>query len=84
MNTQNSILIENRIENAIKIFNYCFQNNVSIKKAEFDLGFYEGFIKKIFASNAIKESSRYSELINLKNKYISLIKKINTIIEVRG
>ena len=69
MNTQNYISIENRIENAIKIFNYCFQNNVSINKAELDLGFYEGFIKKIFISNSIKESSRYSELVRLKNKY---------------
>jgi len=71
MNTQNYISVENRIENAIKIFNYCFQNNVSINKAELDLGFYEGFIKKIFISNSIKESSRYFELIRLKNKYDS-------------
>jgi len=72
MNTQNYISVENRIENAIKIFNYCFQNNVSINKAELDLGFYEGFIKKIFISNSIKESSRYFELVELKNKYNSL------------
>ena len=72
MNTQNYISIENRIENAIKIFNYCFQNNVSINKAELDLGFYEGFIKKIFISNSIKESNRYFELVELRNKYNSL------------
>ena len=72
MNTQNYISVENRIENAIKIFNYCFQNNVSINKAELDLGFYEGFIKKIFISNSIKESSRYFELVELRNKYNSL------------
>jgi hypothetical protein len=72
MNTQNYISVENRIENAFKIFNYCFQNNVSINKAELDLGFYEGFIKKIFISNSIKESSRYFELVELKNKYNSL------------
>jgi hypothetical protein len=71
MNTQNYISVENRIENAIKIFNYCFQNNVSINKAELDLGFYEGFIKKIFISNSIKESNRYLELVRLKNKYDS-------------
>jgi hypothetical protein len=71
MNTQNYISVENRIENAIKIFNYCFQNNVSINKAELDLGFYEGFIKKIFISNSIKESSRYFELITLRKKYDS-------------
>lgn len=69
MNTKNHISIENRIENAIKIFNYCFQNNVSINKAELDLGFYEGFIKKVFISNSISESSRYSELVELRNKY---------------
>jgi hypothetical protein len=78
MNTQNYISVESRIENAIKIFNYCFQNNVSINKAELDLGFYEGFIKKIFISNSIKESSRYFELVELKNKYNSL-KGIKTI-----
>jgi ubiquinone biosynthesis protein COQ9 len=78
MNTQNYISVENRIENAIKIFNYCFQNNVSINKAELDLGFYEGFIKKIFISNSIKESSRYFELVELRNKYNSL-KGIKTI-----
>jgi hypothetical protein len=74
MNTQNYTdgTVFYRIGKAIEVFNYCFQNNVSINKAELDLGFYEGFIKKIFNSNAIKESSRYSELINLKNKYISL------------
>ena len=71
MITKNYISIENRIENAIKVFNYCFQNNLSINKAELDLGFYEGFIKKIFASNSIKESSKYNELIRLKNKYNS-------------
>ena len=72
MNTQNYISLENRIENAIKVFNYCFQNNVSINKAELDLGFYEGFIKKIFISNSVKESSRYFELVELRNKYNSL------------
>ena len=46
MNTQNYISVENRIENAIKIFNYCFQNNVSINKAELDLGFMKVLLKK--------------------------------------
>jgi hypothetical protein len=45
---------------------------VSINKAELDLGFFHGFIRKVFLNNSIKESSKYSELINLKNKYDSL------------
>jgi hypothetical protein len=70
--TKNFYTPENRVESAIDIIKYCLEHKVTIGEAEAKLNHYHGFIRKVFLSNSIKESSRYFELVDLKNKYNSL------------
>lgn len=71
----NTNLNTTKVDEAIKIIEFCIKNNKSINKTEP----YEGFIRKVLKSNASKEDKNYNHLLDLFATYKSNTNVVNKI-----